>query len=48
MITTHRFRFDFKPQASGTDRVLQFAFQDIFGWKDSQVLRDMYPSCVKL
>ncbi len=35
-------------KASSTDGVLQLAFKNILRWKNSQVLRNVYPGCVKL
>jgi hypothetical protein len=40
--------FGFESKASSTDGVLQLAFQNILRWKNSQVLRNVYPGSVKL
>ena len=41
-------RSGLEAKASSTDSVLQLAFQNILRWKDSHVLRHVYPGSVKL
>jgi hypothetical protein len=42
------YRFDLESKSSGTDGVLELPFKNFLGWKNSQVLRNVYAGSVEL